>query len=225
MKTDTFKNLRLHKAILFFLVCCNAVITIGQHTQKDNNLKREKPIMTREFFLTDKARRDSIEKPRLIIDKLGIIGATKIGEVGAGEGYFTFHLSNVLGDNCVIYANDISDSNLATLRKFANEYKNEFGILDNIIPFLGKIVDPCFPSNELEWIVVYHSFHEFENKEEWLRNSRKYLKKGGKLALIDSYHPNSGLNATFVKELCIKAGYRFHSHIKPSWDIQVFIND
>ena len=87
-------------------------------------------------------------------------------------------------------------------------YSHEFNIR-NIVPVLATIVDPLFPVNDLDMIIAYKSFHDFEKKDEWLVNVKKYLKHTGKLVIIDSYSEHSQLTFHNLKRMIEKAGFKF----------------
>ena len=46
--------------------------------------------------------------PQKIMDAVGIKPGMVVGEVGAGEGFFTFSLAERVGENGIVYANDIA---------------------------------------------------------------------------------------------------------------------
>ena len=49
------------------------------------------------------------------MDAIGVKEGMVIGEAGAGRGWFTFYLSERVGDEGIIYANDISSRALSIL--------------------------------------------------------------------------------------------------------------
>lgn len=152
-------------------------------------------------------RRDTLDNfvHLKVMDLIGIEPGMKIGEAGAGDGYFTFHLSKRIGENGIIYANDIHKNSLKALKYYAKE----FNVLSNIKTLIDKVDDPCFPKKNLDLIVIFGSFHDFEKRYEWLVNARKYLKIGGKLVILDGYYPNHGaLTKEIVNDLGKKAGFR-----------------
>ena len=60
--------------------------------------------------------RDDWEKPQEVMDTLGIKSGTAVADVGAGEGYFTFHLATRVGSGGKVYAEDILDDRLEKIR-------------------------------------------------------------------------------------------------------------
>lgn len=164
-------------------------------------------------------QRDLRDHPEAILELLGIEPGMRIGEAGAGAGYFTFFLSALVGERGIVYANDNDAYMLAALEYYA---KGFFGGLKNIVPVLGADEDPLFPRHELDMIVIYGSFHDFTRRAEWLRNAKPYLKSGGRLAIIDGYYPDHGaLSKEAVIELGFQAGYRlaFYKDCSSEYDL------
>jgi ubiquinone/menaquinone biosynthesis C-methylase UbiE len=114
------------------------------------------------------------------MDAIGVRAGMVIGEAGAGEGYFTFHLARRAGPSGMIYANDISRRALAALDRRSRAE----GVL-NIQTVLGEVADPLFPVRNLDMIVLVYAFHDFEKRAEWLAAARSYLKPGATLVIID----------------------------------------
>ncbi|OFY52715.1 MAG: hypothetical protein A2X22_07445, partial [Bacteroidetes bacterium GWF2_49_14] len=180
-------------------------------------------------FLAKNQKRNKLDRPGLCLNLIGVKPGMKIGEAGAGAGYFTFFLSKKVGTHGAIYANDNDKFVLAALEHYAEESKQ----LKNIVTVLGNDTDPLFPVLNLDMIVIYGSFHDFTEREKWLNNASRYLKPGGTLAIIDGYYPEHGaLTQELVENLCKMAGFipLFHedlSRIKKdrSQHVQVFRKD
>ena len=93
--------------------------------------------------------RDSWQQPEKIMDSLGIGPGMIIGEAGAGDGYFTFHLSKRVGSDGKIYANDIDKK---ALQRIDDKCKEDS--VCNITTVMGKVDDPLFPKGELDGVVI-----------------------------------------------------------------------
>jgi SAM-dependent methyltransferase len=153
--------------------------------------------------------RDALDRPAEIIRMLEVEPGMTIGEAGAGAGYFTFFLSEAVGEEGTVYANDNDEYMLAALEFYAKE----FGALKNIIPILGLDDDPCFPSRHLDMIVIYGSFHDFTQRDAWLRNANAYLRPMGKLVIVDGYYPHhGGLTFEYVRDYGVRAGFKLLLH-------------
>jgi ubiquinone/menaquinone biosynthesis C-methylase UbiE len=126
------------------------------------------------------SRRDKSMRPELIMDTIGVKPGMIIGEVGAGEGYFTFKLSDRVGPEGKIYANDIKKSVLESI-----EEKSEEKNIENISVVKGETEDPLFPENELDMIVMMLVYHDLEKPVIFFRNLKKYLKPEANVVIID----------------------------------------
>ena len=124
--------------------------------------------------------RDRYQQPEKIMDCLGIYPGMIIGEAGAGEGYFTFKLSKRVGDAGKIYANDIDQDALRTIR---NKCKQE-GV-KNIETLLGEVEDPLFPEAQMDMVVMMYVFHDLDKPVVFLKNILKSLKPGANVVIID----------------------------------------
>lgn len=190
---STFYNLPFF--LIFFVI---TISVAGQEHTSDHNINREK---------IDEMR-DEILQPEKIIDVIGVSEGMIIGEAGVGYGYFTFKLSNNVGTKGIIFANDIDESVLKIL-----EERNESEGKRNIQTVLGTYNDPCFPQNNLDMIIVFDCLFEFSHPFEWIKKSKKYLKSGGKLIIVDpdpaKIKGEDFISRQKVKSLAQKSGFSF----------------
>ena len=61
--------------------------------------------------------RDTWQQPEKVMEVIGIKPGMVIGEPGAGNGYFTIKLARKVGPSGKIYANDIVESSLKTIKE------------------------------------------------------------------------------------------------------------
>ncbi len=114
------------------------------------------------------------------MDVAGIAPGMVVGEAGAGDGYFTLPMARRVGASGAVYANDIS---ARALRQLAERARRDG--LAHVHTIEGDIDDPRFPRRDLDLVVIVHAFHDFSQPVSWLRNTRKYLKPGAAVAIID----------------------------------------
>ena len=126
------------------------------------------------------SRRDKWMQPEKIMDAIGVIPGMVIGEAGAGEGYFTFKLAHRVGNSGRIYANDILERVLGTIRE-----RCERQGITNITTVLGEVEDPLFPESTLDMVVMMAAFHDFEKQVELLKNVKQYMKSNAGLVIIE----------------------------------------
>lgn len=124
--------------------------------------------------------RDNHHQPDKVMDVVGVKPGMVIGEVGAGHGYFTFHLSRRVGDSGKIYANDIATRALASIRR-----KCEGEGITNIETIVGEVEDPLFPDDELDMVFIVNAFHDLAKPVELLNNIAPSLKPGAPVVIID----------------------------------------
>jgi ubiquinone/menaquinone biosynthesis C-methylase UbiE len=135
-------------------------------------MKNESVFFRQEQILSSE---EALEKT---LDLAGVKPGAIIGEVGAGEGFFTATLIKRLGESGKIYANDIDRESLEILKKTG--YRN-------VEVVLGESDDPKFPVNNLDLVIMRSVFHDLENPLSMMENIKKYLKPDAPLVIIDSY--------------------------------------
>jgi len=144
-----------------------------------------------------------------IIDSLGVKPGMIIGEIGVGQGYFTFPLARRLGEKGKLYANDISEN---ILNDIQSRSKNEK--LNNIITILGETEDPLFPKEKFDMIIMVYVLHCLERPLEFMGNLKKYMKPNTKLVIIerntstDRAHYPSFMTKKQILEMIQKVDYK-----------------
>ncbi|MEN6559417.1 MAG: class I SAM-dependent methyltransferase [Acidobacteriota bacterium] len=126
------------------------------------------------------AARDGLEQPEKVMEVTGVKPGMVIGEIGAGQGYFTFWLSHGVGESGKVYANDIDGSALAAI-----ERRRESEKVSNIETVLGTVADPRFPSASLDMVFMVNAFHDLERPVELLANLLPALKTGATVVIMD----------------------------------------
>jgi ubiquinone/menaquinone biosynthesis C-methylase UbiE len=124
--------------------------------------------------------RDTYHQPDKVMDVVGVKPGMVIGEVGAGYGYFTFHLSRRVGDSGKIYANDIAARALAAIRQKCEEEG-----ITNIETIVGQVEDPLFPKDMLDMVFIVNAFHDLAKPVALLNNIVPSLKPGAPVVIID----------------------------------------
>lgn len=156
------------------------------------------------------ASRETWQPPERIMDSIGVRPGMRVGEAGAGQGYFTFPLARRVGIEGMVFANDISVASLDVIRERAVREG-----LKNIEIVVGKVDDPMFPEKNLDMVIMVYVLHEVEQPLPFLKNIRSYLKPGGLLVIIEntntsqSGHFPSFLTKSQILEMVGKTGYEF----------------
>jgi ubiquinone/menaquinone biosynthesis C-methylase UbiE len=120
------------------------------------------------------------QPPDQVMDMVGIKPGMIIGEVGAGRGRYTVHLSRRVGDQGRIYANDIDRGALEYLKERCRRNG-----LANVETVLGKPDDPLFPRTGLDMIFMVWTYHMMSKPVEMLRSFIPYLRPGALVVMVE----------------------------------------
>ncbi len=162
--------------------------------------------------------RDDWEKPQEVMDILGIKAGSLVADVGAGEGYFTFHLATRVGPTGKVYAEDILDDRLEKIRTRAGKEK-----LAQVEAIHGENDDPRLPSECCDVVLISNAYHEMREYDKMLQGIFRALKPGGLLAIIDapakpgnrreSYYDRHRIPERLVREDTARNGFRFQRQL------------
>ncbi len=152
--------------------------------------------------------RETWQPPEQIMDTVGVRAGMRIGEAGAGEGYLTFPLARRVGDRGIVYANEISEGDLETIRSRAQREG-----VNNIVTVLGEIEDPLFPEKDLDMVIMVYVLHYLDRPIEFLQNLEDYLKPGAPVVIIEKNtdtkrsHPPQFMTNHQILEAIEESGY------------------
>ena len=165
----------------------------------------------------DATRRDDWQRPAAVMDALGIRRGSRVADIGAGSGYFTFHLARRVGMTGRVYAVDIQRPALADIAQRASRQG-----LAQITPVLGTDERPGLEPGSVDAVLVVNTYHEFRAFDSMMQGFRTALKPGGVLAIIEPeamageppgrafrYHR---ISSAAVREDAEAAGFRFVRH-------------
>jgi ubiquinone/menaquinone biosynthesis C-methylase UbiE len=150
-------------------------------------------------------------KPDEIIASLNIREGHTIADIGSGGGYFTLAFARKVGKPGRVYAVDVKPKYLDFIRRKAAQEG-----LDNVSYILGAGGEPALPQAGLDLVFARNVFHHLPAPADYFRACMKYVKPGGKVAIID-HRPRRGFcfvaifkhhtsGETVVREM-EKAGY------------------
>lgn len=137
------------------------------------------PLFENSSVWLDRPARDTEELPLRLIRAMNLRSAMVVADVGAGTGYFTFQLANVVSSGRVM-AIDVQPSMLDTIRV---RMRRE-GVR-NIQTILGTSRDPGLAANSIDRALIVASYHEFSHPREMIVNIAASLKDGGRLIIVE----------------------------------------
>lgn len=154
--------------------------------------------------------RDTWQQPDRVVRSLGIQSGDRIADLGSGGGYFTFRLAGAVGAEGRVYAVDVDRE----LNDYIRDRAAEEG-RNNIEVILARDDDPLLPEESVDLIFLSNVYHHIENRPGYFRNVAKYLRPGGRIAIIEfngegAFERGFGhyTPAGVMKEEMQQAGYR-----------------
>lgn len=126
----------------------------------------------------DDPKRDAWQKPHEVIQALALKPDAVIADIGAGTGYFSARLANMVPKGRV-YAVDTEPD---MVKHLAERAKREG--LKNLSAVTGKPDDPKLPQ-KADLALLVDVYHHIENRDQYFRKLAGALKPGGRIAVID----------------------------------------
>jgi ubiquinone/menaquinone biosynthesis C-methylase UbiE len=156
-------------------------------------------------------KRDAYQKPHEVVHALGLKPGYIIADIGAGSGYFTFHLARHVGDKGKVYAVDVSPEMILHVNRRIREFK-----MNNVVSVLADSDDPLLPDQSVNRFFICDVWHHIENPTKYLSLMKKILKPGGEVVIIDfhkkEFPVGPPMNMKIAREDVIKRlesnGYR-----------------
>ncbi len=125
-------------------------------------------------------KRDAYQKPHEVIHALNLKSGEVIADIGAGSGYFTFHLARHVGDKGKVYAVDVSPEMILHVNRRIREQK-----ANNVVTLLADPDDPLLPDRSVNRFFFSDSWHHIDNQTKYLALMKRMLKPGGEVVMID----------------------------------------
>ena len=153
--------------------------------------------------------RDAWQKPKQVVERLDIEPGTRVADLGAGGGYFTWYLAAAVGPQGKVYAVEIDDTALGIVAK---EMKSR-GIT-NVVAIRAAPNDAKLPE-PVDLVFSCDTYHHMEDRVTYFKSLARYLKPDGKVAILD-YHAEGffsgllghGTTKEEVQREMESAGYR-----------------
>src|SRR5438132_10757315 len=128
----------------------------------------------------DRPEREQEERSSKLWKLLKVKEGDAVVDLGAGSGYHTFKLAEMVGAKGKVYAVDIQEEMLDIIRA-----RMKAGKVANIVPVKGTETDPKLPDNSVDMILMVDVYHEFSHPFEMTEAMVKALKVGGQLVFVE----------------------------------------
>jgi ubiquinone/menaquinone biosynthesis C-methylase UbiE len=124
--------------------------------------------------------RDAWQKPRDVIDALGLRAGERVADIGAGSGYFTLRFAHHVGADGRVYAIDVSQEMLTHL-----EQQVKAAGLTNVEAKRVPPDDPQLPEGSIDRAFFCDVWHHVDDQAGYLDKLKRALRPSGQLVMID----------------------------------------
>lgn len=128
----------------------------------------------------ERPQREQEEQPTKLIESLRIQPGTVVADIGAGSGYYSFRMSELVGPKGKVFAVDIQPEMLALMRK-----RVEARQIKNVELVRSTETDPKLPACGVDLILLVDVYHEFSFPYEMTEAMLRCLKPGGRIVFVE----------------------------------------
>lgn len=158
-------------------------------------------------MIFDDPARELWQMPAQVIRALSLAPNASVADIGSGTGYFAVRLARAVPKGRVFGVDVEPDM----VRYLAQRAEKEG--LANLVSVAGTPGDPQLPA-AVDAMIMVDVYHHISDRIRYLRNLQRYLKPGGRVAVIDHLDAPGGMaksmliDPTRVKREFKGAGYR-----------------
>jgi predicted methyltransferase len=153
--------------------------------------------------------RDAWQKPKDVVEQLAIVPGSRVADIGAGGGYFTWYLADAVGPQGLVYAVDTGETGLDIIRRDMQARR-----VKNVVPIRAEPMDPKLPG-AVDLVFSCDTYHHMTDRIAYFRSLAGSLTADGRIAILD-FHPHGffsgvlghGTAADQVRQEMEAAGYR-----------------
>ncbi len=138
-------------------------------------------------FLLLRANADAADEIKRLSALMEWKPGTIVADIGAGDGSYAFAAAQLVGGSGKVFATEIDQAKLATLRSEATKRH-----LTNVIILESKEAETNLPAECCDAIFLRRVYHHLTKPAAFDAALLRSLKPGGRLAIID-FPPRSGL--------------------------------
>ncbi len=133
--------------------------------------------------LPDSKRTDGFLNPDKVIGEFGIQSGMSIADFGSGSGHFAILVAKIVGEAGKVYALDIQETALDSVRVKAKALGLEN--IETIRANLEVIGSSGIADNSQDVVLIINTFFQSPKKTEMIEEAKRVLKNGGSLVVID----------------------------------------
>jgi protein-L-isoaspartate O-methyltransferase len=128
----------------------------------------------------ERPEREKEEHTSKLLPSLKIKPGDVVADIGAGSGYYTMKLAELVGPKGKVYAVDIQPEMLAIIKNRMKASK-----VNNIETIQNTETELKLPANSTDLFLLVDVYHEFAYPYEMVVEMVKALKPGGRMAFVE----------------------------------------
>ncbi|PIR42096.1 MAG: hypothetical protein COV30_00120 [Candidatus Yanofskybacteria bacterium CG10_big_fil_rev_8_21_14_0_10_37_15] len=122
-------------------------------------------------------------QPEKIVNEFGIMNGMSIADFGSGAGYFTIILGRMIGESGKVYALDVQETALDSVRIKAKASGVEN--IETVRADLEVARSSGLADDSQDMALMANILFQSDKKSEIIREAKRILKSSGRLILID----------------------------------------
>ena len=120
------------------------------------------------------------ERPDLLLAELQLKPGMVVADIGAGSGYHSRRMADVVGKTGKVYAVDVQPQMVQMLSAISREDR-----YSNLKPILSTVDDVKLPAGSVDLAIMVDVYHELEFPLEVLQSIVRSLKPGGRVVFVE----------------------------------------
>ncbi len=179
--------LRAHSKLILLVLSSVAIAATalsfaqGTHPVSGRRIASVMDVQGAEWL--DRPEREREEAPARAIAALDIRPGQTVADIGAGSGYYTVRLAELLGPNGRVYATDVQPAMLTLIKKKLDAQGS--GNRADVSLVLGTPTESKLPDGAIDLALMVDVYHELAAPQNFLRSLKRALKPHGRLVLIE----------------------------------------
>jgi len=128
----------------------------------------------------ERPEREKEEHTSKLLPPLKIKPGDVVADIGAGSGYYTMKLAEMVGERGKVFAVDIQPEMLAIIKNRTKDKK-----VTNVELIQNTETELKLPANSTDLILLVDVYHEFSHPHEMTAAMVKALKPGGRMVFVE----------------------------------------
>ena len=128
----------------------------------------------------ERPERTTEERPDLLLAELQLKPGMVVADIGAGSGYHSRRMAEVVGKLGKVYAVDVQPQMVQMLSAISREERYR-----NVKPILSTVDEVKLPRDSVDLAIMVDVYHELEFPLEVLQSIVRSLKPGGRVVFVE----------------------------------------